>query len=91
MHRFKHGRVLPRRIDIGRWRDTDGPCDGRPQIREDVPKKIASHHHVKPVRMKDKIGGQYVDVILVNPNIWIRLCHGSKAFIPKGHGVHDPV
>ena len=75
---LEHGGVLPRRIDVGRWRNPNGPCDGRAQVRQNIAEEVAAHHHIEPIRVLDEVRGQDIDMVLVRANIGILGRNGRK-------------
>ncbi|ORM98181.1 hypothetical protein HA46_13715 [Pantoea septica] len=78
-------------IDVGRGRDADGAGAGRAEIGKNVAKQIAGDHHVEPVGVQHEVGGENVDMILVDADLRVVLAHRLDALVPVGHGDGDAV
>jgi hypothetical protein len=51
---------------LAEGRDADGAGAGRPEVGQDVAEQVGADHHVEPVRVLHEMGGEDVDVELVD-------------------------
>src|SRR5438128_1634261 len=79
------------RVDVGGWRDADGAGAGGAEIRQDVAEQVGRYDDVEPVRMRDEVRGQDIDVELVPADVGILLGHCLDALVPVRHRDRDAV
>ena len=91
VHRFEHGREPPFGVDVGRRRDGDGAGAGRTQVREDVSKQVGANHDIEMLRHTHEIGGENIDVVLIDRDVRIVCGHCLNPAVPVRHGVKDTV
>src|SRR5438132_6722985 len=87
---LEHRRIFFFWIQICRRGDADRSDDRGAKIRKNVTEEIRTHNNIKPVRMPHKMGGQYINVILIRTDIGIIRRHLMETFIPERHGMNDP-
>src|SRR5207245_2718658 len=71
-----------RRVDVGGRRDAEGAGAGGAEIRQDVAEQVGRYDDVEPVRMRDEVRGQDIDVELVPADVGILLGHRLDALVP---------
>ena len=86
MHWLEQGWKLALRIQVGARRNTDGAGASRAEVAQDVAKQIAGHHHIEEVRSLHKVGGQDVDMELVDRDLLVVQRHLGDALVPLRHG-----
>jgi hypothetical protein len=88
---LEHARVLALRIQIGRWRDTDGPSNCGTEIGEDIAKQIAGNDNIEPIGVQYEMRSQDIDMVLIGTYIGILFGNGAKALVPIRHRVDDAI
>ena len=91
MHRLEERRERALRVQVRRRRDADRPRARGAKVREDVAEEVRAHHDVEPVRMRDEVRGENVDVELVDAHVGIPRGHRLDALVPVRHRDRDPV
>ena len=86
MHWLEQGWKFALRIQVGARRNADGAGASRTKVTQNVTKQIAGHHHIKEVRSLHKVGGQDVDMELVDSDLRVVQRHLGDALVPIRHG-----
>jgi len=81
VYRFEQRRELALRVEVGRWRDTDGAGAGRAEVGEDVAEQVRGYDYVKAIRLQYEAGGPITVsstaiklTVIRNTSIFLFLC-----------------
>ncbi len=91
MDRLEQRREGALRVEIGRWRNTNGTGAGRAKIGENITEQIGADDHVKPLRLQHEAGAENIDMLLVPADLGIVFGHLLHPLIPVGHADGQPV
>ncbi|MNW67374.1 hypothetical protein D3C74_459550 [compost metagenome] len=83
---LEEGREEAFGIDVGAGGNANGSGHRRTEIREDIAKEVRSDHHIKPVRMQDKVRGQDIDMEFIHRYTGVIFGHRGHAGVPVWHG-----